>query len=129
MPPSQNKYRYIHPAEKRLVITMSTKGMPNKAIAAATNIGESTIKRIKRLWYTAGHVVVRPATNGQPPILSSLHLEYLEALIERQPDIFLSELKIALEEGRGVDVDETTISRSLLRRGWTRKQVRCPETV
>ncbi|KAJ7312717.1 hypothetical protein DFH08DRAFT_635032, partial [Mycena albidolilacea] len=46
--------------------------------------------------------------------------------IERQPDIFLSELKIALEEGRGVDVGETTISRSLLRRGWTRKQVTRP---
>ncbi|KAJ7888720.1 hypothetical protein B0H13DRAFT_1557399, partial [Mycena leptocephala] len=46
--------------------------------------------------------------------------------IERQPDIYLSELKKGLEEGRWIDVDETTISRSLLRRGWSRKKIKRP---
>jgi transposase len=54
---------------------MSTKGMKNKEIAAAINIGESTVRRIKRLWYTTGYVVAQPATNGRPPALTSLDLE------------------------------------------------------
>ncbi|KAJ7896977.1 hypothetical protein B0H13DRAFT_1503520, partial [Mycena leptocephala] len=106
--------RYIPPAQKRHVITMSAKGMTNKEIAAAINIGESTVRRIKRLWHTTGYVVAQPATNGRPPALTSLELEASTgSLIERQPDIYLSELKKGLEEGRWIDVDETTISRSL----------------
>ncbi|KAJ6560057.1 Homeodomain-like protein, partial [Mycena capillaripes] len=105
--------RYIHPAQKRHVITMAEKGMKNDEIAAAINIGESTVRRIKRLWYTTGYVVAHPKKNGRPPILSTLDLEYLEALIERQPDIYLSELAVCLHEGRGVDVEAKTISRAL----------------
>jgi hypothetical protein len=72
---SPNTFRYIPPAQKRHVITMSAKGMTNKEIAAAINIGESTVRRIKRLWHTTGYVVAQPATNGRPPALTSLDLE------------------------------------------------------
>ena len=44
-------------------------------------------------------------TNGSP--------QYLEGLIERTPDLYLSELQAALSEARGVDVSEETILRSL----------------
>ena len=51
------------------------------------------------------------------------YLQYLESLIERKPDIYLSELKEQLEAAYEVRVDETTISRTLKRRGYARKKV------
>ena len=56
------------------------------------------------------------------PTLSSW--QYLEGLIERRPDATLAELRTDLCGGMGIDLDESTIRRILLRRGFTRKQVR-----
>ncbi|KAJ7343026.1 hypothetical protein DFH08DRAFT_642535, partial [Mycena albidolilacea] len=46
--------------------------------------------------------------------------------IERQPDIYVSELQICLLKGRGVDAAATTILRALLCRGWSRKKITRP---
>ncbi|KAK6983870.1 hypothetical protein R3P38DRAFT_3185056 [Favolaschia claudopus] len=70
-----NTFRYIPPAHKRLMIPLAANGMSNKEIAAAINVGESTVRKVKRLWHTTGYVVARPETNGRPSILTSLDLE------------------------------------------------------
>ena len=51
-------------------------------------------------------------------------LQYLEARLEREPDMYMSELRDALRLGRGIDVSEKTIKAALKRRGLTYKQVR-----
>jgi Fe2+ or Zn2+ uptake regulation protein len=48
--------------------------------------------------------------------------QYLESLIERTPDLYLRELKVDLEENRGVSVDTSTIYRTLHRRGFSLKK-------
>ncbi|KDQ61860.1 hypothetical protein JAAARDRAFT_83949, partial [Jaapia argillacea MUCL 33604] len=50
----------------------------------------------------------------------------LEGLLERQPDMYLGELQIRLEEVCGVDVSIATIHRTLRRRGLTYKKVTRP---
>jgi hypothetical protein len=53
-----------------------------------------------------------------------LSTEYIEGLIERRPDIYASEIQHDIKAVFGVEVTETTISRSLYRRGYSRKKVR-----
>ncbi|KAG2747362.1 hypothetical protein P692DRAFT_201694009, partial [Suillus brevipes Sb2] len=50
----------------------------------------------------------------------------LEACIERQPDILLTEMQDQLREICGFEVSIATISRTLRRRGFTRKKVTRP---
>lgn len=51
-------------------------------------------------------------------------VQYLEACVERTPDIYLSELGDALFEGCGVRVALGTIHNALERQGLTRKKVK-----
>ena len=50
-------------------------------------------------------------------------LQYLESVIERRPDAYAKELRHALFIAYNIDVNETTITRTLQRRGFTRKKV------
>ncbi|KAJ8596082.1 hypothetical protein M405DRAFT_722282, partial [Rhizopogon salebrosus TDB-379] len=47
----------------------------------------------------------------------------LESCIERQPDIFLTEMQDQLQEICGVDISISTISSTIRRRGFTRKKI------
>ncbi|KAH9166192.1 hypothetical protein EDB89DRAFT_1835431, partial [Lactarius sanguifluus] len=50
---------------------------------------------------------------GRPHELTSLEVLYLECLITRSPDLYLTKLKECLEETYSAGVDERTISNSL----------------
>lgn len=50
--------------------------------------------------------------------------KYMEGLIEQTPDIYGVELQHALFAAYNVDVDVSTITRALRRRGFTQKIVR-----
>ncbi|KAG1777588.1 hypothetical protein EV702DRAFT_938521, partial [Suillus placidus] len=50
----------------------------------------------------------------------------LEACIEQQPDILLTEMQDQLQEICGIEVSIATISRTICRRGFTCKKVTRP---
>ena len=50
-------------------------------------------------------------------------LQFLEGLVERQPDILLSEIAEHLRHICNIDASPATITRTLHRRGFTRKKV------
>jgi hypothetical protein len=58
--------------------------------------------------------------------LCSLHRQYIEALIERTPDIYLHEIQEELTSNRGVNVSLSCISVSIHRRGYSRKKLSVP---
>ncbi|KAF8803807.1 hypothetical protein BYT27DRAFT_7108568 [Phlegmacium glaucopus] len=115
-------YRYIPEEQKQLVLTMCLRGMKVNDIVEATGMGRTTILRIKRNWRSTGRVVRKSLEHGRPRVLSSLEVSYLESLVERTPDIYGKELQYALFAAYNVDVDISTITRALHRRGFTRKQ-------
>ncbi|EPQ59948.1 Homeodomain-like protein [Gloeophyllum trabeum ATCC 11539] len=117
--------RYIPPEQKQLVITMSMSMKPRE-IAEVTKMGRSTVSRILALWRDTGEVERKPPDLGRPRALTSVEEMYLESLIERRPDTYLSELQDSLLDACGISVDQRTISRTLKRRGFTRKVVRSP---
>jgi len=52
--------------------------------------------------------------------------KYLESLLERTPDLYLHELRKDLVSNRSVYVSLSTISRTLQKRGLTRKKLTIP---
>ena len=53
-------------------------------------------------------------------------LQYLENLVEQRSDIYMKELQHALFAAYNVEVDGSTITRALHRRGFTRKTITRP---
>jgi hypothetical protein len=120
-------------------VTMSAH-MKSSDIAHVTHSSHRTVNRALRLSRLTGSVVQRPLQAGRPRLLTALdaavshamvcHValltslsQYLDACVERTPDILLLELQHELREARGVDVSLVTIDRTLRQRGYSRKQV------
>ncbi|PPQ97475.1 hypothetical protein CVT26_002823 [Gymnopilus dilepis] len=119
-------YRYIPEEQKKLIITMSLRGMKVKDIVSATGICKTTVCGVRRMWKATGEVVAKPLDNGRPRVLTALEVSYLESLVEQQPDIYVHELQDALFKAYEKHVDGKTITRALRRQGLTRKTVTRP---
>ncbi|KAJ2932941.1 hypothetical protein H1R20_g4170, partial [Candolleomyces eurysporus] len=114
--------RHIPESVKEQLVVMSAWMKPS-AVAKVTGISKVTVNRVLKLSRETGSVVRVPLQNGRPRTLNSLHVAYLESLIERTPDLYLGELQEQLEDSFDIRVSEWIISETLRRRGFTRKQV------
>ncbi|KAH9066998.1 hypothetical protein EDB83DRAFT_2223245 [Lactarius deliciosus] len=114
--------RHIHKAVKEQLVVMSGH-LKSSAIARVTQISQRTVNRVLKLKQETGSVVRIPPTMGRPRLLNGLDVAYLERLVERTPDIFISELQFELYEARGVHVSSWTVQQALKQRGFTRKCV------
>ena len=128
------------PVSRKEDIVLMSATHSNTEIARALGTTPRSCQRVLKLWREE-RLVERPSRlGGRPRALNSFDLEvsrycydairsyvvflqYLEARLERDPSMYLSELRAALLLGRGVDVCEKTIANSLRRRGWTYKKV------
>ncbi|THU89010.1 hypothetical protein K435DRAFT_678765 [Dendrothele bispora CBS 962.96] len=114
-------YRYISSTQKENIFLLSRDLKPVH-IARHLRVSVRTVYRV--LGYVSEHGdVPRPLRTGRPSLLDALDSLFLESLVERTPDITLFELQEELELKRGIWVGEDTISRTLKKRGWTRKKV------
>ena len=76
-PPSliaMGNYRYIPEEQKKLIITMSLRGMKVKDIVSATGICKTTVCGVRRMWKATGEVVAKPLDNGRPRVLTALEV-------------------------------------------------------
>ena len=67
-------YRYISEEQKRLVLTMSLRGMTAKAIKDATGICERSTYRVRSTWNSSGQVVRHSLNHGRPRALTALEV-------------------------------------------------------
>ncbi|KAK7021409.1 hypothetical protein VNI00_017360 [Paramarasmius palmivorus] len=116
-------YCYVHPEKKKTYVTQYYQGLKPRTICTTSGYSLRAFYRLQKLYETTGQVTKRPLVPGAPRVLTSLQLDYLEGLIERTPDIYLSEMQDALWNVFEVDVDVKTISNSLRRRGFTQKKI------
>ncbi|KAJ2913748.1 hypothetical protein MD484_g6667, partial [Candolleomyces efflorescens] len=114
--------RHIPESVKEQLVVMSAWMKPS-AVAKVTGISKVTVNRVLKLSRETGSVVRVPLQNGRPRTLNSLHVAYLESLIERTPDLYLTELQEELEVSFDIRVSEWIVAETLRRRGFTRKQV------
>ncbi|KAG1848883.1 hypothetical protein F4604DRAFT_1551487, partial [Suillus subluteus] len=71
-----------------------------------------SLRYLRKAYRETGEVVRTPVCAGRPRILDSLDANFLEACIERQPDILLTEMQDQLRETCVVEVSIATISRT-----------------
>jgi hypothetical protein len=64
-------FHYIPEEQKKLILTMSLRGMSNHGIEIATGIKTRTIRRLIKLWKLTGQVVKHPLEGGRPRALTS----------------------------------------------------------
>lgn len=137
---ARSNRRHIPSAIKEHLVTMSMY-LGSKNIEQATGISRRTVNRVLKLHRTTGSVVRAPLQAGRERVLNSLHVavgtryilsgqhllssrtQYLESLVERTPDIYISELQEQLEGAYGIRVSPPTITRTLKRAGFSRKKV------
>ncbi|KAF8876600.1 hypothetical protein CPB84DRAFT_411658 [Gymnopilus junonius] len=86
------------------------------------------MRRLRKTFRETGETVPVQVVQGRPRLLDALDADvnFLEGLIERQPDMLLSELQDHLREVCGIHASTGTIARTLHRRGFTMKRITQP---
>lgn len=99
-------------------------GLSGRAAALRLKLSPATGSRWAHQVRTKGHA--KPAPQGPPRGKGKLapHREFLEELIEQDPDITLFELRDALAEAEGVRVHHSSIANMLSQLGFTYKKNR-----
>ena len=90
------------------------------------NISRATFYRIINLWKETGDVVSNRTTahsQSWSRLLDATDVQYLNQLIEENPDYFLDELLHLLKTNRFISIHYTTIHNQLLRTGVSHKQL------
>ncbi|KZP22976.1 hypothetical protein FIBSPDRAFT_667424, partial [Athelia psychrophila] len=115
--------RHIERSVKESIIVLSTH-LKQSHISRMLNVSTRTIRRLVLLSRRTGSIVAEPLRRGRLRVLNALDVAYLESIVDRTPDIYLEELQVELEEGRGIHVSTETVRMTLKRAGYTRKKVR-----
>lgn len=92
-------------------------------IAGRFGVGEATIRRWWRLRRESGSL--EPNTDFRPgpePSLNDEAIEVLHDILVENPDAILEELAEELAKRTGIRVSISTISRTCIRLGWSRKK-------
>ncbi|KAL1684429.1 hypothetical protein GGG16DRAFT_119817 [Schizophyllum commune] len=119
--------RYIDEYTKRVMVRMkASPRFRTQDIMAATGASRATVYRVSKLFRDTHDVVQRNTVRGRPRSLNTFHVNYLESLIERTPDLYLWELRNLFCNAFNCDVDARTIRNELRRHGFTRKKVTRP---
>jgi transposase len=92
------------------------------------NFSRATFYRIMKLWRETGDVISHTGRNSQHSrsrLLDATDVQYLNQLIEENPDYFLDKLLRLLKTNRFISVHYTTIHNQLLRNGVSHKKLQC----
>lgn len=91
---------------------------------AARHFGVSESCAVKLLARRRDTGSAAPARQGRPPGGGKLaaHKDFLVAAVKENPDVTMPELTVKLAAERGVDVDPSSISRVLIKAGFSTKK-------
>lgn len=88
------------------------------------NIGVATGGRWVARWKAAGNTEPRQPGGGNEPVLTPSDRETIRALVRNHPAATINELVELFVAGGGRRVSRTTMSRAVLKLGFTRKKTR-----
>ncbi|KZV97731.1 hypothetical protein EXIGLDRAFT_607723 [Exidia glandulosa HHB12029] len=116
---------HISDDTKRAIVNLRRTESQSR-VAALLGVSLSTVKRVDRNVKENGHVSRPAICPGRKRLLGNREATFLQGCIERQPDMTAEELQDELEAMFGIRASPQTISRTLQRRGYTRKEVCMP---
>jgi transposase len=96
--------------------------IPVQEIARRVGCDLSTIHKIVKRFTTTGNPYTLPRGHA-PETLTADNVRYLISLLLANPALFLNELQLCLYHARNVWVHQSTISRTLVRHGYSHKKL------
>ncbi|KLO09578.1 Homeodomain-like protein, partial [Schizopora paradoxa] len=107
-----------------LIYMHDTGGLDAKTICLLTGIPRRTVYRVLSTWQRTGEVKPAPEGRaGRPRALDFADTQFLVGAVTQRNDLYLDELRDALEDRCGLRVSEATIWRTLQRVGFRLKEV------
>ncbi len=91
-------------------------------IAKRFLVSPTTVKAYLRLYQETGELLPREHNRGRKPAVSTKQLSLIKALLEKQPDMTLTELCTAFKKKTGIKVSSTSMYRAIKKINWTYKK-------
>ncbi|KAF8979995.1 hypothetical protein BDQ17DRAFT_1196026, partial [Cyathus striatus] len=104
--------RHIPKSVKEQLVTQC-KYLAPKLVARSNQVGLSTVYQLRCMYRQTGTVQRKALIVGRPRSLNALDISFLEACIQRAPDIYLEELQEELHTAHDVSVSKTAIIHAL----------------
>ena len=98
------------------------RGLTYEAIAELLGVGRATVSRVLRRYREAGTVEPRPRGGGNVSPIRGQAAEQLRRMLEKQPDLTLSEMAAALQRVAKIQTSTASVHRALKRLQYTRKK-------
>lgn len=132
---------YSRDLKRRVIYQAEVLGYTSTEISINLDIPLRVIQRVKQTWNEIGEVCKDRTAIGRAPLMHPEHCEvsnsftygpvsnftsesqFMLALLEHSPDIYLDELQEQLEEQHNLKVSISTLSNTLKRLGITSKKV------
>jgi transposase len=133
---------YSRDLKRRVIYQAGVLGRTSTEISFNLDIPLRVVQRVKQTWNEIGEVCKDRTAMGRAPLMQPEHCEvsnhftclvvwlwltcesqFLLALLEHSPDIYLDELQGQLEEQHDIKVSVSTVSNTLKRLGITSKKV------
>ncbi|KAF8591388.1 Homeodomain-like protein, partial [Ramaria rubella] len=124
-PVAQRRCHYSRDLKERVIHLCYTLGLTTTEIARILNMSLRVVQCVLKVYEEIGAVANNPklyAKQGRARLLTNRNVEFLLALLEQHPDIYLDELAEELNEQHGVSVSLVTIQRMLKLLGITTKK-------
>ncbi|KAF8804711.1 hypothetical protein BYT27DRAFT_7213829 [Phlegmacium glaucopus] len=114
---------YSRDLKRRVIYQANVLHQTSTEISINLDIPLRVVQRVKQTWNEIGEVCKDRTKVGRAPLMRPEHCEFLLALLEHSPDIYLDELQEQLEEQHNIKVSISTISNTLKRLGITSKKL------
>jgi len=112
---------YSNDLRERVVAAYNRENLSYRQIGLMFGVGEATVDRWVALHRKTGSLAPKPK-GGSEPKLRPDQQEQLGAWVLAESDVLLSELRRRVAAEMNIEVDESTISRTLIKLGFTRKK-------
>jgi len=109
---------------RRVIDAWQKKKLRARVLADTFEIGEATVKRLKRTFLETGEVKPKAHGGGTKPIISGERGQLLEALVQKHPDWSEDQYADALTKEHGIQVSAVTVGRAVRRLGYSVKKKR-----
>ena len=101
-------------------------GATCRQVAERFGVSRASVSRWSQQQQREGHVAPKPLGGDRRSGRLEVHAELILQIYQARPQIFLRELRAALQEHR-VEVSTSSLSRFFARQGITRKKGRCTQ--